>query len=64
MLTMKEEEIKRNIEMIKKTLGNVFLEKLEDPNVIEIMCNSDGSLWIDELGIGMSKVGHINTYNI
>lgn len=34
MLTMKEEEIKRNIEMIKKILGNVFLEKLEDPNVI------------------------------
>ncbi len=64
MLTMKEEEIKRNIEMIKKTLGNIFLEKLEDPNVIEIMCNSDGSLWIDELGKGMSKVGHINTYNI
>ena len=26
MLTMKEEEIKRNIEMIKKTLGNIFLD--------------------------------------
>lgn len=60
----KEDEIKRNIEMIKKTLGHIFLERLEDPNVIEIMCNSDGSLWIDELGKGMSKIGYINTYNV
>ena len=27
-------------EMIKKTLGVTFMEKLNDPNVIEIMCNS------------------------
>ena len=50
--------------MIKKTLGSIFMEKLQDPNVIEIMCNSDGSLWIDELGVGMSKVGSINPYNV
>ena len=61
---MIKEENKRNIEMIKKTLGSIFMEKLQDPNVIEIMCNSDGSLWIDELGVGMSKVGSINPYNV
>lgn len=60
----KEEEIKRNLEMIVKTLGKTFMEKLEDPNVIEIMCNSDGSLWIDELGKGMSRAGTINPYNV
>ncbi len=53
---IKEEEIKRNIEMIKKTLGNDFLESLENPNVIEIMYNSDGSLWIDEQGQGMRRI--------
>lgn len=61
---IKVEENKRNIEMIKKTLGSVFMDKLQDPNVIEIMCNSDGSLWIDELGKGMSKAGSINQYNV
>ena len=61
---MKQEEIKRNLEMIKKTLGQVFIEKLADDKVIEIMCNSDGSLWIDELGKGMSKVGYINKHNV
>ncbi len=48
---MIKEENKRNIEMIKKTLGSIFMEKLQDPNVIEIMCNSDGSLWIDEMSL-------------
>ena len=61
---MKEEEIKRNIEMIKKTLGTLFLSSLENPNIIEIMYNPDGSLWVDELGKGMSKVGTINPYNV
>lgn len=58
------EEYNRNIEMIKKTLGHQFMDALNNNKIIEIMCNSDGSLWVDELGIGMSKVGSISKHNV
>lgn len=36
-----------------------FRDFLLDPNVVEIMANPDGRLWIDRLGSGMSMAGEI-----
>ena len=47
----------RLIEKIKIELGSICLTALENPNVIEIMLNSDGTLWIEELGKPIMHVG-------
>lgn len=47
----------RLIEKIKIELGSLCLAALENPNVIEIMLNSNGTLWIEELGKPIVQVG-------
>jgi len=47
----------RLIEKIKIELGSICLTALENPKVIEIMLNSDGTLWIEELGKPIMHVG-------
>ena len=47
----------RLIEKIKIELGSLCLAALENPNVIEIMLNSDGTLWIEELGKPIIHIG-------
>ena len=55
---MQESDSKnRLIIKIKREIGSICLEALENPNVIEIMLNSDGTLWIEELGKPIVKVG-------
>lgn len=41
---------------IKAELGREVIAALEDDEIIEIMLNSDGSLWIDRLGKGMQLI--------
>ncbi len=48
------------LESISLNLGEHVLEALKNPDVIEIMLNPDGSLWIDKFGEGMSKIGVIS----
>jgi len=48
---------KRIITKIKREIGSICLNALENPNVIEIMLNSDGTLWIEELGKPILEVG-------
>ena len=47
----------RLIKKIRIELGSICLKALENPNVIEIMLNSDGTLWIEELGKPIVHVG-------
>jgi type IV secretion system protein VirB11 len=47
----------RLIKKIKIELGPLCLQALENPNVIEIMLNSDGTLWVEELGKPIVHVG-------
>ncbi len=53
----------RLIKKIERELGSIALKALRDPNVIEIMLNSDGSLWIEKHGTPMERVGTINESN-
>jgi len=47
----------RLIVKIKREIGTTCLKALENPNVIEIMLNSDGTLWVEELGKPIEQVG-------
>ena len=40
--------------MLRTALGGAIAEWLADPEVIEIMLNPDGRLWVDRLGEGIS----------
>jgi type IV secretion system protein VirB11 len=56
------EIILRNTEKLRRELGRVICGALDDPEVIEIMVNPDGSIWIDRLSLGMTntkkKISH------
>ena len=54
-----EQAIARQLEALRRALGPQILGYLEDPTVIEIMLNPNGSLWIDVLGGSMQCVGSV-----
>ncbi len=58
-----KEETSRQIESLERSLGKDFLKALKSAKIIEIMLNSNGDLWVDELGVGMSKISSISKYN-
>jgi len=49
--------LNRRIRMLRTALGPVIGEALNDPDVVEIMLNPDGSLWIDRLSTGRTPMG-------
>ncbi|CQR42277.1 putative conjugal transfer protein TrbB [Thiomonas sp. CB3] len=49
----------RQSEALRRAMGSEILDPLCDPQVVEIMLNPDGSLWIDRLGAGMERVASI-----
>lgn len=55
--TTTETSQQRLIKKIKIELGYLCLQALENPSVIEIMLNSDGTLWIEELGKPIVQIG-------
>lgn len=57
-----ESELRRHRKILRE-LGATVVAALEDDSVIEIMLNSDGRLWVDRLGEGMSCVGEMSAPN-
>lgn len=51
------------LESIRSHMGTLLYEKLTDPNVIEIMLNPDGNLWVEEHGEPMSVFGSMQATN-
>src|ERR1700738_3640134 len=47
----------RRIRMLRTAMGPVIAQALDDPGVVEIMLNPDGSLWIDRLSSGRAPMG-------
>src|ERR1700744_3636631 len=56
--TIREEQARRLAESMKRQLG-AFCPLLEERDVIELMLNADGRLWVDRLGQPMKAVGRI-----
>ncbi|HEY9219118.1 MAG TPA: P-type conjugative transfer ATPase TrbB [Phenylobacterium sp.] len=46
----------RRIQMLRTAMGPVIAQALEDPDVVEIMLNPDGALWIDRLSTGRAPM--------
>lgn len=47
----------RGARMLRTALGSAITGFLEDPEIVEIMLNPDGRLWIDRLSHGLSDTG-------
>lgn len=61
---MKNEELQERLNRkIVRELGKDVVAALNDDSVIEVMLNSDGRLWIDRLGEGMSCIGEMSAPN-
>ena len=53
-----EEQARRLAEFLKRQLG-AFCPLLMERDVVELMLNADGRLWVDRLGQPMTPVGKI-----
>jgi type IV secretion system protein TrbB len=49
--------IDRRIRMLRTAMGPLIAAALEDPDVVEVMLNPDGALWIDRLSTGRAATG-------
>ena len=47
----------RLVEKIRRVLGTPICRFLEEPGIVEIMLNADGTLWIERLGTEMECIG-------
>lgn len=56
-VTLETTAIERRIRMLRTAMGPIITQALEDPEVIEVLLNPDGSLWLDRLGSGRAPVG-------
>lgn len=50
----------RLIEKLKREMGSPMLAAIEDPEIIEILLNPNGELWVERLGRSMTKLDCIN----
>ena len=50
-----EETLRRNMEKLRHELGSVICAALDNKEVIEIMVNPDGYIWLDRLSRGMEN---------
>lgn len=50
-------EASRSARMLRTALGPEIARWLADPEVIEVMLNPDGKLWVDRLGSGLAATG-------
>lgn len=43
--------------MLRTALGTAIAAWLDDPEIVEVMLNPDGRLWVDRLGTGLADTG-------
>lgn len=55
--TIKDTSDNRRRAMLRTAMGPTIAQALADADVIEVMVNPDGNLWIDRLGQGRSPAG-------
>ena len=49
----------RLVQNLHHNMGSTIVKALEDPDVVEIMVNPDGKIWIEKLGEGMKEISEI-----
>ena len=53
----RSEASRRSAKMLRTALGSEIATWLDDPEIVEIMLNPDGRLWVDRLGAGLADTG-------
>jgi len=48
--------IKRNLDKLRREMGDDIAKAMQDRKIVEIMLNPDGVVWIDSLGSGMKRL--------
>ena len=48
-----DEVNRRNMSKLRREMGDTIRQAMDDPSVIEVMLNPDGTVWTDKLGKGM-----------
>jgi type IV secretion system protein TrbB len=56
-MMINEEQRARLIVKLQRECGELMVQALKHPEIIEVMLNPDGNLWIDKFGDGMVKIG-------
>src|SRR5260363_161261 len=56
--TLQQRAQQRKPEGLRRDFGPLCLQLLDTPDVIELMLNPGGRIWIDQLGIGMKDTGY------
>ena len=51
------EATSRGARMLRTALGPAIAGFLEDPQIVEVMLNPDGRLWVDRLSEGLADTG-------
>lgn len=54
---VRSEALRRDARMLRTVLGASIATWLDDPEIVEVMLNPDGRLWIDRLGTGLADTG-------
>lgn len=49
--------LERSVRMLRTAMGPEIASALADPEVVEVMLNPDGALWVDRLGSGRQPTG-------
>jgi len=47
----------RRVRMLRTAMGSLVAAALDDPDVVEVLLNPDGTLWIDRLSSGRAPMG-------
>ncbi len=53
----------RVIQAFRDSLGPVIQSALSDPNIVEVMVNPDGRIWVDQIRGGRSDTGQVLDYS-
>ena len=48
-----DEVTRRNLDKLHREMGDKIRQAMDNPNVVEVMLNPDGSVWIDTMENGM-----------
>ncbi|WP_286713400.1 P-type conjugative transfer ATPase TrbB [Sphingomonas sp. 67-41] len=55
----RSEASRRGARMLRTALGTAIAVWLDDPEIVEVMLNPDGRLWVDRLGTGLADTGEM-----
>lgn len=59
VLSARDERADRGQSRLRRSLGPQICGFLEEPTVVEVMLNPDGSLWVERQGAAMERVGEL-----